>query len=1142
MRVDLSPAFNTAKNLSGRSPRQLAVFHFPIAGDLYLSDQELGAADGLNDEYAALVEDWGELIDMAGGDPSDQKASEIRQLTLTIWNGGQPAFSDYFLQEDPEDVEVEVFQWFIGLTDSDKVLIDRFVIQDPISFGEASRLLRLDLVSLSMRYDNPIGDLLSADDWTNAKTGDIGKGINLVIGTPGPVSTLCACTAPEVSLNGSILATTMTITVHENLNDLAFLPSGAIQISEEKIRYSSRTQNTFNVIQRGWTTEAVEHLDGDKVIQFVEDFTYLVGKGPIQAINNVKVAGIPAPDTIYTVHPDLDPVRIVFTEKPYSVQYAKGTRFLEMHFDDVNSDNTAKQPHLAYDAASRATAALINPTNPKLSIKQSTENANRGEMIKVYLAVEHWESAVFAEDYVEVFIEGVGVIGRLSRPNPDDITDVQGEVDIDHHHSHAIAGEHTHYFTDPTIRTKDPSHGHASEGIGSTTTYYPGESMGFYLYAFEGDGQQAYRNFPGCPTSWVNATLIIRSSFHGAGLRINGQSIGSGEQSIGLGPRSLGYAFQVHFQAIGWGVVGGYSQVHECRIVVTVDSTVLPAYSAVSTKIQTSGQNADASDKKEDDVEDLETENVGINITGNDTSTRTIVNLFDVTEHANFDWSWFTNRDVTVEYKGSAESKNVYLLHVFFDVEYRKKEIIFSDDVTCEPTGIIDDASGKYTGTPDALITRPDHVRKYLLCDRGDLPETFIDLNNFTASGLIYTADSYIFDGVLNANLTVRETEKKLARQCRSRWFWNAGKAKIAVREKMIDWTVNRSLLPSDMRLKSISVERQKVTDLANKIQLFYDRDWTSDESGSSGFRSNVFEEDPDSITAHGICEDREGFLFDCVKSQPMARDLVEYYIELLASPSSFYQIDTYLPQFDLEKEDIIDVTANFQRLSKARMAIRALNRVFGSGKTKNINLIRIFAECIRYIIHEVNLEDTVGAIDQLSIDLGRDIDLAEALYFVDQLITALGITVNDGAAIADTLEVLASYSPELMETISVSDVITCAMNILLEDDVIIEDIAEAWRLYGFGGGGYGDTGFGGYTIWKDQSPDQVRALDMLHTALSMHIGYRPGIDYTFGNGPFGESEFGGYPEHVRMSDELYFSDGFGGLKVGGFGAVPYGN
>ena len=153
MRTDLTANLITAKNAASRSPRQLAVFHFTEAGDVYISDQALGAADGLSNEYAALVEDWGGLADMAGGDPADKFASEIRQLTMTIWNGGTAPFSDYFLKEDPENVLVDVYQWFAGLSESDKALIDTFVIQDPIEYGTRTRHIDMDVYEVVLEDD-----------------------------------------------------------------------------------------------------------------------------------------------------------------------------------------------------------------------------------------------------------------------------------------------------------------------------------------------------------------------------------------------------------------------------------------------------------------------------------------------------------------------------------------------------------------------------------------------------------------------------------------------------------------------------------------------------------------------------------------------------------------------------------------------------------------------------------------------------------------------------------------------------------------------------------------------------------------------------------------------------------------------------
>ena len=105
MRFDLSPAFIAAKDASFRRPRQLMIFNFPDAGPVYLSDQPLGVADGLSHEYLPLVEGWGELQDTVG-DVQAVDSGEIRQMSITLWNGGKPPFSDYFLAEYPENARI----------------------------------------------------------------------------------------------------------------------------------------------------------------------------------------------------------------------------------------------------------------------------------------------------------------------------------------------------------------------------------------------------------------------------------------------------------------------------------------------------------------------------------------------------------------------------------------------------------------------------------------------------------------------------------------------------------------------------------------------------------------------------------------------------------------------------------------------------------------------------------------------------------------------------------------------------------------------------------------------------------------------------------------------------------------------------
>ena len=76
MRTDLTAAFIAAKNAARRKPRELLVFQFPVAGNKYISDQqiELGGVT-----YQALVEDWGTLEDSAGVET--ENSAEVLQMS-----------------------------------------------------------------------------------------------------------------------------------------------------------------------------------------------------------------------------------------------------------------------------------------------------------------------------------------------------------------------------------------------------------------------------------------------------------------------------------------------------------------------------------------------------------------------------------------------------------------------------------------------------------------------------------------------------------------------------------------------------------------------------------------------------------------------------------------------------------------------------------------------------------------------------------------------------------------------------------------------------------------------------------------------------------------------------------------------------
>lgn len=1087
----------------------MAVFHFPKAGDKYLSDQALGAADGLSNEYEALIEDWGNLAD--SGSPRDPYSGEIRQMSVSIWNGGSPPFSDCFHEEDPENVVVDLYQWAKGLPESSMAIIDRFVCQDPISTDEVSRLLRLDLVSLPMRYDGPVGDVIKLQDWPNCKEEDLGKYVQAVIGSPGYVRSLCVRTAPKATLCGSILDDTTEIVANEDLDAEGFDQAGTIQIGSERITYSSRTDFSFFISQRGaGGTIAAEHLNQEEIQQHVGDFTYVFSVGPVSGIGNLKVAGALAPGSIYTAYPELNPARVVFSEKPYGLDYSRGSSFLEMQFDAVAADNTAVQPHLAYDDAAVTSAAEINEDNARLSLTQVTANPDRGEIIKVYLAVEWWaSSSALMHDRVKVTLAGA-VLGYLEWPSQSDEVTIDAEVDIDHGHTHSISGEHTHTFTDPTVATNESAHGHASSGLSDQIRVHANAQLSL------SGGQEGTVTFRG-PDSHSSATLHCRTSPNtGCEVFIGGswRAVGSGDSytavTVGTGTISL------KFRNTTW--FGGTQMIYEIFIDYVLTSSIQPAYTGVTAAVATSGANALDTDKDQTDVDDMSSENRELILNQATTATKSVVELFDITSTVNQDWSWFTGKGVKIEYEGDVDDQSVYILHTFFDVEFRRVERLFSDDVTADIEGLIDDEDGTYTGTPGALITRPDHVRRYLLQARGGLPGDLIDSASFDEAGARYAEKDYVFDGVIDGQMTVREAEKKLARECRSRWFWDAGKAMIRFREKMADWTIGKTIVSSTgaLRIKGASMERKAIRDMLNRVNVYYYRDWSQDTTGIEAYLGTASDQDNESISAHGVREDPEGFMFDLVRNTPMANDLADFYKEAGAL-STFYALEAFLPYIDLQKEDYIRLTHSFTHLQKAAMRIASVERVFGSGKAGRMNMLRIVAETW-YRLIQVAKEDRVTVSDILNIEMVMGLDFNTGVRVTDSIL--FGFEYDETVSVADALSIVMTWVLTADESVTVTDSLAFDMQIALGDSVEVHDWLDSVIGHGYGQGGYGQSPYGSMSRLDANPKDFVSAVDTLVANLSVALS-----------------------DTVTVTDSLVFSSGYGSpwAEDAGYGQTPYG-
>ncbi|RJX20289.1 MAG: hypothetical protein C4563_06420 [Desulfobulbus sp.] len=304
MRTDLPQEFLAELARQGRKPRQLLEFAF-ASGTIYVSDQEYGSA--LANAYLPIVENWGELADTSTIEDVIRGTNQgTRQATVTLLNIGAIPFSSRFNDEAPENTEVSLYQWFDGTPESAKVLIDRFIVQDPIEYSEASLLLALDLVSLNQRADPYIGQLSTEDN----------NFYGVVIGSVSNAPGSQYGARPVVELAGDLSAAATTIACTSSPATAGFTAPGSIVIDFEQISYTGISGNSFTGCTRGvsagttWSA-AFPHSSGQKVFKYNHEYLYSFGQGPLPVVGPVYVDGVvySGPHTIYK---DRNPVQVGF--------------------------------------------------------------------------------------------------------------------------------------------------------------------------------------------------------------------------------------------------------------------------------------------------------------------------------------------------------------------------------------------------------------------------------------------------------------------------------------------------------------------------------------------------------------------------------------------------------------------------------------------------------------------------------------------------------------------------------------------------------------------------------------------------------------------------------------------------------------
>lgn len=1087
MRNDLSTIFTNKKDDTYRAPFQLLVFHFD-AGDVWLSDRPY-------DNALPLIESWGSISTAGSG--VEEFISETLQMTVVIWNGGVDPFSNRFNIQDPTNVEVDLYQLFSGIAFEDRVLIGNFVVQDPISYSEGSRLLSLDLVSINTFLDNVIGPILNRTDWPKALSSDVNKSIDLILGDAGPTKTLCAKTPLLCTLSGSILKKPTVVNVYENLTTLGFPQSGYIRIEEEVLHYSGRDTDTFIVDARGQLGSIVsEHSDGQTVLEYITDHTYIIGQGPIASVSDVRAEGQLV--TNYTLDLAANPAVIKFDKQPTFISYAKGARSVELNFDSVGAANTAYQAFYAYQEAEKANGAILSKSIYRLlSIIQNDLSPDEGIVVRAFLSVEHWCTRHYTNDRVAVWVSGIGVVGYLSRPNERDDIDFTADVDIYHGHAHETTSQHGHGNDGVAVAASEPTHPHNLPAV-SQEHVDISTGMPIYIAGYSSTGWIS-RQFPGYSNIYFQSIKVgfnntgtgvveLRGGLNGTGPVIkswSGLLSGVSEEVVlfnngsGTARRDLSiFAYQTN-------VVGAQVRVYEFTLttstyIYNTNNASANVSAGVTRQPAIYNQNVDlygkAINKLSTDVAAIATaERIKyLNLLSTSNPGRSLVERFDLTQYLEtVDWAWFQNREVQLQYTGSADTVDVVVVHTFFEVEYRPRQVEVTNNVTCNPVGSISNRPDKVieyiltragfsTALMDSIWTNPKVWNDLEIWDDNDIwidsgPGVDVPADAFFGEAASkYVNLGYTLDGVIPGSMTSKEAIKNICKQTRSRLIWSAGKVKLAVKEKSDNWATVKLIGKEETQLRSINVDKAPITSINNDIDLFYEIDRTSTNSDTGMYSKSVNVKDQDSIAIHGQRKDNTNWLFDLVRNQGMAADLADYYLWRYGEPVTLYQFNTYLQQFELEKEDVIRLTSSFSNLINLPMKVVDSIRQFGSGKTREINTIRLICESIRHKAYRYLLEDAVTLDDYFDLDFLNEQFNSDATSVSDTILVIQTLLYADEVSTADTFSITANFGAQVEDVAECSELLGITQSMVFEDSVNSDDSINVSYDLGFGRSAFG--------------------------------------------------------------------------------------
>jgi len=237
--------------------------------------------------------------------------------------------------------------------------------------------------------------------------------------------------------------------------------------------------------------------------------------------------------------------------------------------------------------------------------------------------------------------------------------------------------------------------------------------------------------------------------------------------------------------------------------------------------------------------------------------------------------------------------------------------------VSCDTTGLGDDLSGTYTGTPGALITLPGDVVHWVSAGVGKVAEADIDVAGTFALTNAKYGPLYRINGVAQRAQTVQELLLQIGKETRSTIDWSFDKLEWKWIPAVGDVPLNvfKSIRKGDIALDSpgssdakplISIERFGIDGVVNSIDLHWARRaWI--ESGDNMYARVSHGEDAASVAEYKKLTRTDIFDYDFIDDEPTVLAQIAFNLARLAHPEKLLVKTTLVSPFlDVEKDDLL--------------------------------------------------------------------------------------------------------------------------------------------------------------------------------------------------------------------------------------------